>query len=80
MNIYIIFCELVNSTWMYFIIYILTMKSILINVLTNSTHSKNFLMKKYIIKWKELENKNLQIWLARKACIAGYVALNSSSN
>jgi hypothetical protein len=30
--------------------YFLTMNSILINVLTNSTGSKNFLMKKYIIK------------------------------
>jgi hypothetical protein len=59
---------------MHFFIFFLTMNSILINVLTNSTGSKNFFTKKFIIKWKE-KVRTCKFWLAWKACIAWYVAL-----
>jgi hypothetical protein len=52
---------------MYFIIFV-TMNSILINVLTNSTVQKIFYDRVYD-KVKG-ESKNLQIWVARKARIA----------
>jgi hypothetical protein len=66
MKIYIISSELVNNR-MYFIIFV-TMNSILINVLTNSTVQKIFYDRVYD-KVKG-ESKNLQIWVARKARIA----------